>query len=146
MIFHNVTRQQLDPIAAFINVRTVDAYAPKGAVGVCLRPANAVAYRRYSAQSVLHGPARRVNAVCWCGHRRFLMELFNRYPDARCVTSSPTGRATIVADGVTDVGLNEYLSRPNFFSLAHWLDESAGQNVGQPNNWLSPQDLCAHDR
>jgi hypothetical protein len=121
MQFKNVTAEQLKDMAEFIGVKTIPAYAAKGWVGACLRPTGD-RYRRTSASPWSH---RKVHAVCWCGHRRFLIELFNRYPDAKVRTSGPGGPALITAELLPD-----------------WLIESADTNVGSHFYPAYPRDLC----
>jgi hypothetical protein len=46
------------------------------------RTNGALPYQRVS-QSPASGRHRRVAAVCWHGHRDFMREIFNRFPEAR---------------------------------------------------------------
>lgn len=139
----NVTRQQLESIAAFIGVRAIDAYARPGWTGICLRPSGAMyrrtgpfgkRFERFNKRGEALLP-RRVNAVCWCGHRRFLVELFLRHPDAVVISSSPVGRVTIVSDKNPPV-------RPCWYTLSRWLDASICHNVGNDYYYVNPTNLC----
>ena len=52
MYFRNVTRMQLERIAAKVGVRLIDAYAPPNAVGVCLRLTDQVLHRKNTNEEV----------------------------------------------------------------------------------------------
>ena len=52
MYFRNVTRMQLERIAAKVGVRLIDAYAPPNAVGVCLRLTDEVVKRPNTNEEV----------------------------------------------------------------------------------------------
>lgn len=124
-----VPMEQVRSCAQVHNIRAVSAYAAPGWVGVCLRPSGSF-YRRRGVNS-----DRRVNAVCWHGHERFLRELFARYPDAKVRTSNMAQRyhgprnVTITRDTLTD-----------------WLEVSRVAMFGSPfYGYVSALELCTHD-
>lgn len=135
MQIKGVTRSQVESCASMHQMRVIDAYASLGWIGVCLRPVGEY-YRRTSVRG------RRVNAVCWHGHARFLRELFVRHPYAKVRTSNMNARphsVTIVSS------LEGYGERIGWYSLDEWLDVSAEPyNAGMFYGYVSPVDLCSH--
>jgi hypothetical protein len=133
MQIKGVTRSQVESCASMHQMRAIDAYARPGWVGVCLRPVGEY-YRRTSVRG------RRVNAVCWHGHARFLRELFARHPYAKVRTSNMNAQprhVIIILEGPSD--------RTGWYSLDEWLNVSAeSYSVGMFYGNVSPLDLCSH--
>jgi hypothetical protein len=88
MICKGVTKGELEAIAEEVGVKLQEVQ--EGGIRVpfvrfTLRPIEG----RYQRVDQLNspGPARRVNAVCYHGHRAFLDLLFERFPAARVETA-----------------------------------------------------------
>lgn len=91
-------------------------------------------YRKLSLPRTADGKPRRVNAVCWHGHKNFMMRLFTDFDDAT-IRSGYLNRGGIEYRGTTDF-LDKYpdtkalFYRNNFacrctgLKLATWESES----------------------
>lgn len=79
-------------------------------------------YRRYSASGMVHGPDRRINALCWHGFRDFFTRLFDLEPQAVVVTS-----------------LARYEGREGF---EHEYPKTAGTNIGSRMFPISITEAC----
>ncbi len=85
MLFKNVDPRIVDACAESIGaVMLRQSDDPRRAV---LRPSKDCVYRRVSASWAR--PGRKVNAVCWHGHRDFFRALFIAAPDAIVETKIP---------------------------------------------------------
>jgi hypothetical protein len=67
-------------------------------INFCLRPIGDN-YRKISHK---FGKERKVWAVCWHGHRDFMIELFRYNPNAKLTSSPLNGPSSIVYDGKED--------------------------------------------
>lgn len=89
MQIRNVPVEELERIAREVGVEPVSAY-----LGICLRP-KGEQYRVRKTHSFF-GTTRRINAVCWHGHKAFYDKLYTEYPQAKVRT------AVARFDGVED--------------------------------------------
>lgn len=138
MQVRGVSFAALADIASFHTMRAVPAYARPGWTGVCLRPTGAY-YRRVGRQTMLGGPERLAHAVCWHGHRRFLIELFARWPDAVVETTFQGARHRITRRGDHDGRW-----AVTCWSLSDWLQFTAGANVGSAVRPYTDLARCRH--
>lgn len=88
-------------------------------------------YRKYSVSGMIHGPDRRVNALCWHGFEAFFKRFFKEEPQARVVTSLANydGKegfeATYPATIHTVVGPPIYpLTIGECCTCTHWTDKA----------------------
>ena len=86
MLVKGATKEKLKSCAAAIGVEVTDLDDRGVWTKFRLSPGGEPCYRRIS------NTGRRVNAVCWHGHRDFLLWLFELCPDATLKTSLATYR------------------------------------------------------
>lgn len=162
MRVRGVSFANLASVAAMHSMVAIGASDRPGWTGVCLRPVGAF-WRRVGHGSVVGGPERRVNAVCWHGHARFLRELFDRFPDATVETSFPV-RASAFGDaysydrrvwrhritvekpaGSDGMGEPQLCGTIGYWGLADWLDYTRDADIGSTFYPYTPVDLCRHE-
>jgi len=120
MLIRNATKEQIEKAAK--SIKAIAVNQSKDARRFVLRPTKDCQFRRVSASPFRSG--RKVNAVCWHGHRDFFRELFRIAPKA-IVDTSLHGKTRYTAGSFEDV-----------------FEDSDG-NIGPPISPIQHSECCS---